>query len=242
MVTLQLHNGVLSATGTAPPAWIVMARQQAGLIPGITQFQEDGLIDTDVQQLEAIKTLLIPPKTVTLRLADGVVYAAGTAPRAWTVEARQRMQDVAQTVLYCDDQLNDSVEQRFTLLKERLQTTVLHFLSHTVQLAPMQAEKFAQLVVDIQALYEVAQVLDKCLCITVVGHADREGVETVNRCLSQRRAEYIRTLLSEHGVAAPSLSAVGVGTKAPLRMGRTAEAQTFNQGVSFWVVVSNELR
>ena len=87
-----------------------------------------------------------------------------------------------QTVLYCDDQLNDGAEQRFTILKERLQTTVLHFLFNTVQLAPTQAEKFVQLVVDIQALYEVAQVLDKCLCITVVGHTDREGAETVNRC------------------------------------------------------------
>jgi hypothetical protein len=77
---------VLSAT-VASQAWIVTARQQVCLIPGITQFQEDRLINADVQQLQAIKTLLAPPETVTLRLADGVVYAAGTAPRG-AVSAR----------------------------------------------------------------------------------------------------------------------------------------------------------
>ena len=158
------------------------------------------------------------------------------------VKARQRMQDVAPVVIYCDAQLNDGAKQRFTILKGRLETTVLHFLYNTAQLAPAQAEKFAHLVVDIQALYEVAQILDKCLRVTVVGHTDGGGAETVNRCLSQRRAGHVRALLSEHGVAAQSWSAVGVETKAPLRTGLTTEDQTFNRSVSFWVVVSNELR
>jgi OOP family OmpA-OmpF porin len=146
------------------------------------------------------------------------------------------------TVFYCNDQLNNAAEQRFAGLKERIQTTVLHFLSHTVQLVPTQAEKFTQLVVDIQALAEIAQVLDKDWRIMVVGHTDGEGAETSNRCLSQRRAEYMCTLLSDHGVATSSLSAVGVAAKVPLRTGLTTEDRTFNQSVSFWIVVSNELR
>ena len=70
-----------------------------------------------------------------------------------------------------------------------------------------KAEKFAHLVVDIQALYEVAQILDSRLRVTVVGHTDWAGAETVNRCLSQRRAGHVRALLSEHG--APSTVVVG---------------------------------
>jgi CHASE2 domain-containing sensor protein len=47
-VTLELDNGVLSATGRAPHAWIVTARQQARLIPGIVRFQENRLVDADM--------------------------------------------------------------------------------------------------------------------------------------------------------------------------------------------------
>ena len=47
-VTLELDNGVLSATGTASHAWIAIARQQALLIPGIAQFRENCLLDADM--------------------------------------------------------------------------------------------------------------------------------------------------------------------------------------------------
>jgi len=233
---------VLSATGTASPAWIAIARQQARLIPGIAQFQEDRLLDADMQQLEALRTLLAPPETVSLRLADGAVYATGTTPHAWLVESRQRLHTLSSPVPYRDDQLIDSDVQRFTVLKECIESTVLLFCHGTVACVPGQEEKLARLVGDMQELYEVADVLGKHLRVILLGHTDPCGTEAVYGPLGQQRADHIQAILVEHGVEARALSAVGVGMKAPLRLETTAEAPAFNCSVSFQIVVSNELQ
>ncbi len=49
------ENGILYATGSAPHQWIVETRKRVGMIPGINQFQEENLIDTDLRQLESHK-------------------------------------------------------------------------------------------------------------------------------------------------------------------------------------------
>jgi hypothetical protein len=241
-VTLELDNDVLSATGTAPHAWIVAARQQARLIPGIAQFREDRLLDADMQQVEALNTLLAPPETVTLCLADGTVYATGATPHAWLVESRQRLQILSSPVPYRDDQLIDSDVRRFTVLKACIESTILLFCHGTVACVPGQEKKLARLVGDMQELYAVADVLGKHLRVTLLGHTDLCGTEAVYGPLDQQRADHIRSIFVEHGMEARALSAVGVGMKAPLRMETTAEAQALNCSVSFQVVVSNELQ
>ena len=233
-VTLTLQDGVLAARGTASPAWIMTARQQSALLPGITQFQETQLINTDEQQLEGLLSLLAPPATVTLRLVDGVASASGAAPRAWIVMARQRMRALEQTFIYCDEQLSDSDVQHFTALKGHIDTTVLRFLHQTIHFAPAQDEKFACVVADMQRLYTIARNLDKSLRITVIGHTDASEAATVGYSLSQRRADFVLARLHDYGIAKPSLSAVGVGMKAPLRghtrRGASMEPQCFLLG------------
>jgi OOP family OmpA-OmpF porin len=55
-VSLKLdENGILSATGSAPHQWIAETRKRVQIIPGINQFQENNLIDTDLRQLESSK-------------------------------------------------------------------------------------------------------------------------------------------------------------------------------------------
>ena len=49
-VTLHFTEGVLSATGSAPHAWIQTSRDRAKSIAEITRFQADELIDLDLQQ------------------------------------------------------------------------------------------------------------------------------------------------------------------------------------------------
>jgi len=50
-VTLNVENGVLHATGTASHRWIVETKKLVRAIPGITQFQEDNLVDKDLKEL-----------------------------------------------------------------------------------------------------------------------------------------------------------------------------------------------
>jgi outer membrane protein OmpA-like peptidoglycan-associated protein len=57
-VTLKIENGILYAIGTAPHRWIVEVRQLLPTLRDITQFQEDHLIDSDLQVLELRKEQL----------------------------------------------------------------------------------------------------------------------------------------------------------------------------------------
>ena len=57
----------------------------------------------------------------------------------------------------------------------------------------------------------------KAAIIQVVGHTDRIGSEADNQALSQRRAQTVREFLIQNGVAAGSLTAVGVGESQPVK-------------------------
>jgi OOP family OmpA-OmpF porin len=55
-VTLRLEQSTLVATGRAPRAWMLQAQQLARFIPGVQQWQADGLVDHDLERLEILKT------------------------------------------------------------------------------------------------------------------------------------------------------------------------------------------
>lgn len=57
----------------------------------------------------------------------------------------------------------------------------------------------------------------KATIVQVIGHTDRIGDEASNQALSQRRAQTVRELLIEDGVAADSLKAQGVGESEPVK-------------------------
>lgn len=49
------ENGILHADGTAPRQWILQTQKVVRFIPGITQFQEEKLIQKDLEELELSK-------------------------------------------------------------------------------------------------------------------------------------------------------------------------------------------
>jgi outer membrane protein OmpA-like peptidoglycan-associated protein len=57
-VTLRVGDGVLFATGAAPHAWIAEARRRSRAIPGVTQFDDRGLTDSDAKSFEAARAAL----------------------------------------------------------------------------------------------------------------------------------------------------------------------------------------
>ena len=50
-LAFQFEQGVLTASGAAPRAWIVKARAEALHVPGVSDYREDGLTDLDLQAL-----------------------------------------------------------------------------------------------------------------------------------------------------------------------------------------------
>lgn len=55
-VTLRLEQHTLVATGRAPRTWIATAQQWARFVPGVQQWQADGLVDHDLERLEILTT------------------------------------------------------------------------------------------------------------------------------------------------------------------------------------------
>ena len=54
-VTLTAANGVLAARGSAPHRWIVEARSLSRAFAGVTRFDDSGLTDTDLAEIESLR-------------------------------------------------------------------------------------------------------------------------------------------------------------------------------------------
>ena len=57
-VSLKFENGVVTVKGSAPHKWIREFRLHQPAVPGIVRFQEDGLVDTDFEELAALREAL----------------------------------------------------------------------------------------------------------------------------------------------------------------------------------------
>jgi outer membrane protein OmpA-like peptidoglycan-associated protein len=122
-------------------------------------------------------------------------------------------------------------------LKAQIERQVLRFILGTTQLVAGQNDALRQLVADLRQLDPLAVAAGKRARIEVIGHTDRSGVEEANLRLGQERAEYIQRVLTAQGINRARLTAVGVGTKEPLREELTEQDREFNRSVSFRVAL-----
>ncbi|HLU13985.1 MAG TPA: OmpA family protein [Arenimonas sp.] len=90
----------------------------------------------------------------------------------------------------------------------------------------------ARLTATAQAsLYALATQLPGSGSITIEGHTDSQGNKDANQALSLRRAEAVRSLLEQAGVAAGRLRAVGRGQARPVADNGTAAGRARNRRV-----------
>jgi OOP family OmpA-OmpF porin len=82
-------------------------------------------------------------------------------------------------------------------------------------------------------LQQVAALLakDTALKIEVQGHTDNVGGDTYNQTLSEARARAVSDWLTQHGVAAPRLSAHGYGKTKPVADNNNDEGRAKNRRV-----------
>jgi outer membrane protein OmpA-like peptidoglycan-associated protein len=73
--------------------------------------------------------------------------------------------------------------------------------------------------------------------MVVAGHTDSRGSDEVNRSLSQRRAEAVRSYLVSRGVPEDKVVAVGKGEVEPVADNKTAEGRANNRRVE--IIVDN---
>jgi outer membrane protein OmpA-like peptidoglycan-associated protein len=71
--------------------------------------------------------------------------------------------------------------------------------------------------------------------VAAIGHADQTGPERVNETLALRRAERVRDLLVQRGVAAGRISVVGRGSREPAVTAAQGVAEARNRRVEISV-------
>lgn len=86
---------------------------------------------------------------------------------------------------------------------------------------------------------EIADVITKnpqIKRIRIEGYASSEGGAKHNLKLSDDRAKSVMKYLTEHGIAAPALSAIGYGVEHPLADNGTEEGREKNRRVEFTIL------
>jgi outer membrane protein OmpA-like peptidoglycan-associated protein len=69
--------------------------------------------------------------------------------------------------------------------------------------------------------------------IEVQGHTDNVGAPSINKPLSQQRADAVRKYLIDHGVPSNRLTSVGYGQDQPLVPNTTDRNRALNRRVQF---------
>lgn len=179
------------------------------------------------------RRLLNPPETVSLKYADGVLAVEGTASHQWIHELRERSPAIPGIVQFQETDLVDRDLGELAVLQERLEKTILRFVTNATTLLPDQDEAVEEVVAQTLRLQALSALIGVTLRIEVVGHADSSGLEGKNYSLSQRRADAIRSLLVSRGVDSAVLSAEGVGTRHPVREESSELHRGFNRSVTF---------
>ncbi|MDO5685811.1 MAG: OmpA family protein [Neisseria sp.] len=89
----------------------------------------------------------------------------------------------------------------------------------------------------VYSLNEVSAVLAKYneTTITVAGHTDSTGSDSINQPLSERRAQAVSQYLSSRGVAAHRIKAVGYGSRSPIASNATVEGRAQNRRVEILI-------
>lgn len=72
---------------------------------------------------------------------------------------------------------------------------------------------------------------DSAATITIEGHTSNEGTDQYNLGLSERRAQAVRGDLVKRGIAAPRLTAAGIGEKRPIASNNDEHGRSLNRRV-----------
>ncbi len=135
----------------------------------------------------------------------------------------------------CPDQFGpppDGCPKKYTLVevkKERIDIKQqVHFATARWRVLP---DSF-------RLLDEVVSVLRDFpkMRISIEGHTDSVGGESMNLRLSQRRAEAVRDYLVDAGIAPERLEAIGFGLTRPIASNKTARGRSLNRRTEFRIV------
>lgn len=192
--------------------------------------------------LARARAVLLPPESVSLQFENGILSAAGTAPRQWIEEARRLARAVPGVMQFNENALVDteaeSREKKFEELmmaKEQLEKATVLFTAGTADLVPGQEKTLSHIGEMIQTLLQAAQFIGQRVGVEVVGHTDTTTTPSTNQPLSLTRAERVLATLVAMGLPVGDLEMVNTPAEEQSHEETTKEGQSLNRSVSFSV-------
>ena len=189
--------------------------------------------------LRRLTSSLSPPPSVSFFLDGGMIRAAGNAPDHWVAQARTLIAAQPAGSPPVDlTAVTDIQDPNFVRLRDAIQSHSIQFNSNAPRPAPGQEVVLDALAQELRELTQVAADLGFSVGVMIVGHADPTGNETANLSLSAARAEVVRSLLRDRGIAPERLTVRSAGQLEPLQGGGPQNAG-LNRRVTFAVSTSD---
>jgi OOP family OmpA-OmpF porin len=226
---LTFADGVLKAEGAARSSWIADARRLVNALPWISAYDETGLVDIDER--------LNPPPGVRLELDGRTLHASGIAPNSWIAAARAAGPDIPGIMEYRDGELLAAERRELDQLKAKIESTVFRFGRGRSEPAPGQEAALLGFEQAAQRLAALARESGLPFRITIVGHSDSSGSDSLNIKICSDRAQALLDRLAFAGVPEEHLTVRAAGSSQPLRHGATEQDRALNRRVTFEVTL-----
>jgi OOP family OmpA-OmpF porin len=178
------------------------------------------------------EALLNPPPTVSFKVRDSVLFASGSASHRWITETRRLVRVMPGLDKMDETNLIDTDLKEALAVKGQIESRVIRFVLDTTGLAAGQIDEVDSISADVRKLFQLARAAGKRIQVTVIGHTDQLGTEDTNLLLSRQRAEVVRALLDGKIGDLVQPTAVGAGTKDPVRPELTDEDKEANRSAT----------
>jgi OOP family OmpA-OmpF porin len=187
--------------------------------------------------LARARTYLSAPESVSLRLDQGALIAAGAAPARWIEESRRLSRTIPDVARYDDRGVENTDRAGLEKIRKALESRRIFFARGSSELASAESDRIREASREIGELGAAASAAAAPVRVEVVGRGDSEGTNDINLSLSRKRAEKVLAALNVKP-GGPALSAVAVGSSQPLVEEKTEQDRQVNRSVSFRVVLA----
>jgi OOP family OmpA-OmpF porin len=243
VTSAERRNGVWHVSGLRDPLAIdpadLVAPAQLAPASVVGHWERYQALDPAIV-IKRLEIVLRPPPSVTFALDGDVIRASGAAPEHWAEQARALIAAQPPGSPAVDlSALTDILDPTFNRLREAIQAHVITFDSNAPRPAQGQNEVLDTLAGELGQLIEVANRLGFSARVMIVGHTDSAGRETSNLALGQARAEVVRFMLRERGIAPDRLAVRSAGILEPALEGDDSASAAQNRRVTFTVGTSD---
>lgn len=187
----------------------------------------------DAMILRRARARLKPPRSVELRLFQGVLSAHGKAQHVW-VRQFQRLAATVTGVNAVD--ASHLTDEQMVLMQSAiadLERQSIRFAVGRSQLRQDQHASLRNLLKSVHLIQDLSRAMQSPVKICLIGHTDPSGHPERNLQLSQQRAQFVLSYLISNGADPVLFDAIGAGPKPAPKTAGSARSRDVQRHVTF---------